>query len=143
MEDDFIDDDDFGELYADLQLLPTPPSPQQQQHDDNDNAAGGNLNNDADVDVDAEADANDDYIGTDSDDDDGLKILLNDDDCHGVGVSVARDDIDDNVHGEGLGNNTEECIHDQSKFVSSDGYSKNGAKGGYGSQFFRSKVVII
>jgi hypothetical protein len=138
MEDDFIDDD-FGELYADLQLLPTPPS--HQQHDDNDNAdGGGNLNNNNN-DADADADANDDYIGTDSDDDDGLKIVLNDDDCPG-GVSVARDDGTDNVRGEGLGNNAEECIHDQSKFVSSDGYSKNGAKGGYGSQFFRSKVVI-
>jgi hypothetical protein len=138
MEDDFIDDD-FGELYADLQLLPTPPSHLQQQHDDNDNADdGGNLNNNN---KDADADANDDYIGTDSDDD-GLNIVLNDDDCPG-GVSVARDDGTDNVRGEGLGNNAEECIHDQSKFVSSDGYSKNGAKGGYGSQFFRSKVVII
>ncbi|KAK2412140.1 FIP1[V] protein [Trifolium repens] len=136
MEDDFIDDD-FGELYADLQLLPTPPS--HQQHDDNDNAdGGGNLNNNNDAD--ADADANDDYIGTDSDDDDGLKIVLNDDDCPG-GVSVARDDGTDNVRGEGLGNNAEECIHDQSKFVSSDGYSKNGAKGGYGSQFFRSKFM--
>ncbi|MCI92975.1 hypothetical protein A2U01_0114273, partial [Trifolium medium] len=66
-------------------------------------------------------------------DDDGLKILLNDDDCPRGGVSVAYDG--ENVHGEGLGlgNNAEDCIHQSkiaSEFVTSDahgGYSKNGA----------------
>ncbi|GAU45062.1 hypothetical protein TSUD_198500 [Trifolium subterraneum] len=138
MEDDFLDDD-FGELYADLQLPPFPQEPQ--HHDDNHDAA--NLNNNDAV-VDAEADANDDYIGTDSDDD-GLKIVLNDEDCppRGGGVSVACDD--DNVHGEGFSNNAKECLDHQfkigSEFVTSDSYTKNGAKGGYGSQFFRSKFM--
>ncbi|MCI45808.1 pre-mRNA polyadenylation factor FIP1, partial [Trifolium medium] len=80
--------------------------------------------------------------------DDGLKILLNDDDCpRGGGVSVTCDD--ENVHGEGLGNNAEDCIYHSkiaSEFVTSDahgGYSKYGAKGGYGSQFFRSKYIKV
>ncbi|CAJ2654038.1 unnamed protein product [Trifolium pratense] len=144
MEHDFIDDD-FGELYADLQL---PPSPQQPPHHHNHDGGGADLNNNND-DADADADANDDYIETDSDDD-GLKILLNDDDCPragGGGVSVACDD--ENVHREGLDNNAEEeYIHHSkiaSEFVTSDahggGYGKNGAKGGYGSQFFRSKFM--
>lgn len=133
MEHHFSDDDDFGEIYADLQVLvtppPSPPPPQQHQHDDDnhDGDGGGDSNNNNDDDTDSE---------------DGLNIVLNDDDCHGGGCGE---------DGDGLVNNQEECI-DQSKvgsqqFVSSDAYggqsSKIGVKGGHGSQFFRSKVCLL
>jgi len=121
-------DDDFGELYADLQVLATPPPspPQQhQQHQDNDD--GGDSNN-----------------NDDTESEDGLNIVLNDDDC-----PIACDE--DVVHPEGLVNNQEECI-DHSKvgseqFLGSDSHcgqsSKNYVRGGYGSQFFRSKVRFL
>ncbi|CAI8610744.1 unnamed protein product [Vicia faba] len=98
MEHGFADDD-FGELYADLQLPPIPqPPPQQQNHNDD----GGDASGDAAV-------ANDDYTGTDSDD--GLDIVLNDDDCRGC---------DDDVRG-GLDNNGGGECFEQSKFMKTQG----------------------
>lgn len=113
MENGFADDD-FGELYADLQL-PPPPPPQQRDNDDCGDAS------------DAAAVANDDYTGTDSDD--GLDIVLNDDDCRGC---------DDDVHG-GLENNGGGEGLERSK-IGSEFVASDGVKSGYGSRFFRSKV---
>lgn len=130
-QDDFINDDDFGELYADLQVLATPPPPspspqQHQQHHDNDDdggSGGGDSNN-----------------NDDTESEDGLNIVLNDDDC-------PIPCVEDVVHREGLENNQEECIDQEQQFVSSDAHcgqsSKICVRGGYGSQFFRSKVRIL
>lgn len=115
MENGFADDD-FGELYAaDLQLPPIPPPPPQRDNDDCGDAS------------DAAAVANDDYTGTDSDD--GLDIVLNDDDCRGC---------DEDVHG-GLDNNGSGEGFEQSK-IGSEFVASDGVKSGYGSRFFRSKV---
>lgn len=126
-QDDFThdDDDDFGELYADLQVLATPPPPPPQQHHDNDDGSGGG----------GDSNNNDD----DTESEDGLNIVLNDDDCPAACV-------EDVVHPERLDNNQEECIDQEQQFVSSDAQhcgqsSKNCVRGGYGSQFFRSKFM--
>lgn len=128
-QDDFThdDDDDFGELYADLQVLATPPPPPPQQHHDNDDGSGGG----------GDSNNNDD----DTESEDGLNIVLNDDDCPAACV-------EDVVHPERLDNNQEERIDQEQQFVSSDAQhcgqsSKNCVRGGYGSQFFRSKVRIL
>jgi hypothetical protein len=68
-------------------------------------------------------------------------IVLNDDDCPAACV-------EDVVHPERLDNNQEERIDQEQQFVSSDAQhcgqsSKNCVRGGYGSQFFRSKVRIL
>ena len=125
---DFTGDDDFGELYADLQVLATPPSPSPpQQHHDNDDGGGGGGGGDSNINDDTESE-------------DGLNIVLNDDDC-----PVAC--VDDVVHRQALENNQEECIDQEQQFVSSDAHcgqsSKNCVRGGYGSQFFRSKVRFL
>lgn len=123
MEHDFADDD-FGELYADLQLPPI--SPPQQNNDCGDSNDNTVATDSAAVASDAAAVAIDDYAGTDSDD--GLDIVLNDDDCR-----------NDDVHGGGLDKSGGECF-EQSKVGSEFVSSSEGVKGGYGSQFFRSKV---
>ncbi|XP_058757705.1 FIP1[III]-like protein isoform X2 [Vicia villosa] len=132
MEHDFADDD-FGELYADLQLPPiSPPQQNNDCADSNDNTVASDT---AAVASDSAAVANDDYAGTDSDD--GLDIVLNDDDCRGFAVGC-----DGDVHGGGLDKNGGRECSEQSKagseFVSSDAHY---GKGGYGSQFFRSKLM--
>ncbi|KAL5058410.1 hypothetical protein RYX36_030014 [Vicia faba] len=95
--------------------------PPQQQQSHNDDCGDSNNKSDASSVV---VVANDDYTGTDSDD--GLDIVLNDDDCR-----------DGDVHGEGLDSNDGKCFG-QSKvgldFVTERALDGDGGTGRKGRQ---------
>ncbi|MED6108899.1 hypothetical protein PIB30_028508 [Stylosanthes scabra] len=126
----FDHDDDFGQLYADLEPLPLAPSTnlciqQQQQQQQEVEEQPPDPNGDGGCNA-----------MSDSDDDDGLNIVLNDDDgvCNGLPPVTRSDDVDDDGGGEGGGDG--ERLEDRSEFL-----SKNGIRGGYGSMFFRRKYT--
>ncbi|XP_015959543.1 FIP1[III]-like protein [Arachis duranensis] len=130
----FDDDDDFGELYADVELPPLAPTTdlfiqqQQQQQQQRQQPPNSNGNGDGGC-----------VALSDSDDDDGLNIVLNDDEgvCNGLPPVARSDDVDDDCGGEGGGDGGGgERLEDRSEFL-----SKNGVRGGYGSLFFRRKYT--
>ncbi|KAJ1395284.1 Pre-mRNA polyadenylation factor Fip1 [Sesbania bispinosa] len=132
-------DDDFGELYADLEVLAT-PAPAEQDELEPEQEDSGVKNEDA----------SDDYIAIGTDSDDDLNIVLNDEDGRSFSVGCNKD-----VRGDGFVVDTEgrnwgkngacaDQLKDGSELVSSDangGFSKNGVNGGYRSQFYRPKFI--
>lgn len=132
-----LEDDDFGELYADVEapnafsdfsrhhIQPEPGPEEEEQQPD----AKSNHEDIADDSVCAESTrpgVKDDCTGSDSDDD--LKIVLNDDDCADFAVPVGgcedKDaDADDHFP------DTDESL------------PKIGVNGGYGSRFLHHKVL--
>ncbi|KAI4334972.1 hypothetical protein L6164_013664 [Bauhinia variegata] len=100
-----------------------------------------------------------DYIESDSEDD--LNIVLNDEDCQdfpvgvggnrGVVTGVSYDEDDDGdfvAEGSNLGKNGNygDRLAGGSELVTCNGHSgqsKNGVKRGYGSQFFLHKVLTL
>ncbi|KAJ1383266.1 Pre-mRNA polyadenylation factor Fip1 [Sesbania bispinosa] len=132
-------DDDFRELYVDLEVLAT-PAPAEQEELEPEQEDSGVKNEDA----------SDDYIAIGTDSDDDLNIVLNDEDGRSFSVGCDKD-----VRGDGFVVDTEgrnwgkngECanqLKDGSELVSSDangGLSKNGVKSGYYSQFSRLKFM--
>ena len=131
----FDDDDDFGEIYADVEV-PAPTvtfdlcieqRPQKQQPPDPNGDGDGDVGEPSKV----NGDENDGVCAGSDSDDDGLNIVLNDDGgCNGLPPPVRCDDVDDDADGGGG-----DRLDDGSELV-----SKNGVKGGYGPRFFNRKV---
>ncbi|OIV95936.1 hypothetical protein TanjilG_27040 [Lupinus angustifolius] len=123
-----FEDDDFGELYADVELLnatvdfanhhvQSKPEPEAKSYVPNLNDK--DLVDDSVYNELTRSVAKDDSFASDSDDDD-LKIVLNDDECNDFAIAVGCDDED--ADEDGL-------------------VSKNEVKGGYGSRFFHHKYT--